>query len=475
MRRKTPKTEWLKCNESSAYFIDNFVQIYDAVEGDWIFFDLWPVQFEVVEKLENSLLLVILKARQEGLTWLVLSYILWLMIFRPVATALLFSRRDKEAVHMLTDRLKEMYKRLPRWMQTKSILQDNDHEWLLSNGSVARAFPTTAGDSYTATIVLVDEADLVPDLNQLMRAVKPTIDAGGRMILLSRADKSKPESEFKKIYRAAKQSITSWSSIFLPWHARPDRTDKWYEEQKVEIQARTGSLDDLHEQYPATDTEALSPRVLDKRISPLWLEDCFVEVKEVFPIKAPAIPNLVIYEAYVSTQEYCIGADIAEGNPTSNDSALTVIRKDTGEEVAKLNGRYQPSTFAAHTDAIGRYYGNALVMPERNNHGHAFILWLQDNSPLEILRGHDGKPGWLSSSKGKTILYDAGADAFRSGETVIHSFETFTQLASVEGSTLRAPEGLLEDLADSYCLSLVGLLAPRGLRVGANPMANYRG
>lgn len=473
MQRET--REWCKCDESSAYFIDNYVQIYDAVEGDWIPFNLWPIQFDVVEKLESSLLLVILKARQEGLTWLILSFILWLMIFRPVATALLFSRRDKEAVHMLTGRLKEMYKRLPRWLQVRSILQDNEHEWLLSNGSVARAFPTTAGDSYTATIVLVDEADLVPDLNQLMRAVKPTIDAGGRMILLSRADKSKPESEFKRIYRAARQRITTWSSIFLPWHARPDRTNEWYEAQKVEIQARTGSLDDLHEQYPATDTEALAPRVLDKRISPLWLEQCYSEVKEVFPVKAPSIPNLVIYEAYVSNQEYCIGADLAEGNPTSNDSALTVLRKDTGGEVARLNGRYQPSTFAAHVDVIGTYYGCASVMPERNNHGHAFILWMRDNSLLDILRGHDGDPGWLSSSKGKTLLYDAGADAFRHKETILHSFETYTQLASVEGSTLLAPEGLHEDLADSYCLALVGFLVGGGLHVGTNPMAGYRG
>lgn len=476
MQRKTNEViEWLKCDASPAYFIDNYVQIYDAVESDWIPFKLWPVQFDVVEKLENSLLLVILKARQEGLTWLILSFVLWLMIFRSVATALLFSRRDTEAVHMLTDRLKEMYKRLPRFLQVRSILQDNDHEWQMSNGSVARAFPTTAGDSYTATIVLVDEADLVPDLNQLMRAVKPTIDAGGRMILLSRADKSTPESEFKKIYRAARQATNPWSSIFLPWYARPDRDKVWYDEQKVEIQARTGSLDDLHEQYPATDTEALSPRVLDKRISPLWLQDCFSEKEEVSPVKAPAIPGLVIYEAYVSNQEYCIGADLAEGNPTSNDSALTVLRKGTGEEVAKLNGKYQPSTFAAHVDAIGRYYGHALVMPERNNHGHAFILWLQDHSPLEILRGHDGKPGWLSSSKGKTILYDAGADAFRNRETALHSFETFTQLASVEGSTLRAPEGLPEDLADSYCLALAGFLVPSGLHVGVSPIASYRG
>lgn len=376
---------------------------------------------------------------------------------------------------MLTDRLKEMYKRLPRFLQARAVIQDNDHEWLLSNGSVARAFPTTAGDSYTASAVLVDEADLVPDLNRLMRAVKPTIDAGGQMVLLSRSDKSKPESEFKKVYRGAKSGENGWRHVFLPWYDRPDRTREWYEAQRIDIESRTGSLDDLHEQYPATDTEALSPRVLDKRISPLWLEKCYREVKPIDPVGAPSLPGLVIYQAYITQQQYQVGVDPAEGNPTSDDSAITVLREGTGEEVAKLKGKFQPSTLAAYADALGTYYGDASLMVERNNHGHAVILWLRDNSVLDVLRGHDGKPGWLSSSKGKAMLYDAGADAFRHRETILHSFDTYTQLQSIEGGTLLAPEGLLDDLADSYCLALVGSLYIGTMQEGPNPMAGHRG
>lgn len=472
-------SERIKCAISPAYFINEYCQIYDAIIGDWIPFKLWPAQFDVVDKLEEDRLLVILKARQEGLTWLCLAFALWLMLFRPAATVLLFSRRDTEATHMLQERLKRMYDRLPDWLKVKSIEKSSAHEWLFSNGSAAMAFPTTAGDSYTASMVLVDEADLVQDLNMLMRAVKPTIDAGGRMILLSRSDKSKPESEFKKIYRAAKQGLNGWGQIFLPWHARPDRDAAWYEAQKLDIQVRTGALDDLHEQYPATDTEALSPRVLDKRISPIWLEQCYQEIAPLanIPHKAPSIPGLVIYAARISNLSYGVGMDPAEGNPTSDDSALSVIRIDNGDEVAKLRGKFQPSVFAAYADQIGQYYCNASILPERNNHGHAVILWLQDNSPLAILRGHDGNPGWLSSSKGKALLYDAAADAFRNRETRLHSFDTFTQLSSIEGSTLLAPEGLMDDLADSYCLALV---AANGfysgtLQVGASPIEGYRG
>ena len=202
--------EWLKCSESPAYFVDNYCRIYDAIERDWIGFRLWSLQADALTTIFNNLLIVILKARQLGMTWLVLAFALWLMLFRPASTILLFSRRDTESVHLLSDRLKGMYRRLPRWMQARAIIEDNDHEFQLSNGSVARAFPTTAGDSYTASLAIVDEADLIPDLGQLMRSVKPTIDAGGRMILLSRSEKSKPQSEFKNVYRAAKQKLNDW-------------------------------------------------------------------------------------------------------------------------------------------------------------------------------------------------------------------------------------------------------------------------
>jgi hypothetical protein len=152
-------------------------------------------------------------------------------------------------------------------------------------------------------------------------------------------------------------------------------------------------------------------------------------------------------------RSYVLGADPAEGNPTSDDSALTVLDRDSGEEVASLAGKLQPSTLAAHIDTIGKWYHNAAVLVERNNHGHAVLLWLREHSPLVQVPGHDGHPGWLSNAKGKALLYDTAADAFRERETRLHNFVTFTQLASIEGSTLRAPEGEADDRADSYALA----------------------
>jgi len=205
--------EWLTCAGSPLYFLHRYARIYDALVGDWVSFALWPAQASTLQTFRDCKLVVVLKARQLGMTWLALGYALWRMLFHPAATVLLFSRRDDEAIDLLDFRLKGMYRRLPAWMRVRGVALDSKHEWTLSNGSRAKAMPTTAGDSYSATFVLVDEADLVPDLDRLMASVRPTIDAGGTLALVSRADKSKPNSLFKAIYRAAVAGLNSYTPV----------------------------------------------------------------------------------------------------------------------------------------------------------------------------------------------------------------------------------------------------------------------
>jgi hypothetical protein len=473
--------EVTKCRKSFAYFCDTRCQILSDTGrgGEWIRFRLWPEQRRVAGLLQEHRLVVVLKSRQVGLTWLAVAFSLWLLLFHPIATVLLFSRRDDEATDLLAVRLRGMHDRLPDWLKASGSLTANDHVWQLVSGSRALAFPTTAGDSYTATLAVVDEADLVPDLDRLMRAVKPTTDGGGRMILLSRADKAQPMSPFKRIYSTARLGQNEWVPVFLPWNARPDRDAAWFEGQRRDSLARTGAVDDLHEQYPDTDAEALAPRSLDKRLPAEWLKRCYLPQEPLSgPFhhlhKPPAIPGLVVYALPAAGRRYVIGADPAEGNPTSDDSALAVLDVDSREEVACLAGRFEPATFAAYLDTVGRYYGRARVMLERNNHGHAVLLWLRDHSDLVCLGGHDGRMGWLSNTKGKPLLYDWAGEVLRDGEAVIHGLETFSQLASVEGSTLRAPEGQPDDLAMAFVLAVMGslrMLALNSSEVDQGPCA----
>ena len=134
-----------------------------------------------------------------------------------------------------------------------------------------------------------------------------------------------------------------------------------------------------------------------------------------------------------------------------------MLDAETWAQVAELTGKIEPSTFAGYLDELGRWYNSADVMAERNNHGHLLIRELQRLGNLRVLEGYDGKPGWLSTVKGKPLLYGLLADAVRDGACRICGSETAAQLASIEASTLRAPEGLHDDRADAFALAVAAL------------------
>jgi hypothetical protein len=469
IRKLTPYQlrEKRKCRKSAVYFIMNYVKIYSANNdigsggtGTWIPFTLWVEQIQTLDMFIQFLLVIVLKARQLGLTWLALAYALWLMLFRPAATILIFSRRDDEAKYLLSDeRLKGMYNALPEWLKDE-VTKSDHHVWTLANGSTAKAFPTSGGDSYTATLAIVDEADLIDNLGKLLTSVKPTIDAGGKLFLISRVDKSKPQSLFKKMYVAAKQGLTSWKSIFLSWNVRPERTVEWYEQVKRDTLENTGTLDDLWEMYPANDAEALAARTADKRFLPTHLLNCYQTRKpltdqELLLHGCPALPGFRVYVPVKVGNRYVVGCDPAEGNPSSNDTGVVVLDYFTGETCAVMQGKIEPSTTAVYVDRIGRYYNDAAALILRNNHGHAVLLKLKEIGTTEIINGPDGRPGYQENERTKTYMFDIAADSFRDMECMIYDFVTYSQLTSIEGNSLAAPEGELDDMASSCITALL--------------------
>jgi hypothetical protein len=454
--------EIVLCAHDRSYFINEYVQIYDKVAKGWIPFRLWDAQEDFLETLTDSRKVITLKARQLGISWLSLAFGLHEMLFRPIAEFLIFSFKENEASYLLgEERLKGMYKRLPMFLQASEVVVDKATQFKLSNGSVARAFSRNGGDGYAATLAMVDEADLLPKLQTLLNRVSPTVAEGGRLLMISRSDKGNPESDFKGIYKAAKKGANEWTPMFIPWHAHPMRDEAWYEAACADAMENTGALDDVYEQYPATDTEALAPRTLDKRIPPMWIEKVYEERRpladedwEHLSPNLAALGGVQIYELPGEKREYRIGVDTAEGNPNSDDSAAIVVDRKTGEQVAKVVGKHEPEDFARYIGWLSVLYREAPALVERNNHGHAVIMKCnQEGTPL--LDGEDGKTGWLSNRYGKVRLYDELALTIKYRNCAIASFRTMTQVQGIDARTLRAPDGQMDDEADAYALAQV--------------------
>jgi len=450
-----PRQAWLQALTDVTAFVQRHVHLYNATAQAWLPFRLWPAQVDVLRAFAAQRLLVVLKARQLGMSWLVLAYALWVITFQAPAIVLLFSLREAEAVELLM-RLRGMYDRLPAFLRARGVVQSTPTTWTLSTGSRVLAFSTRGGRSYTASIAIVDEADYVPDLGGFLNAVKPTIDAGGKLFLISTSDKKTPDSTFKNLYRAAAQGLGDYRAVFLPWSANPSRDTAWYARTKAEMYAQRGTDDDFYAEYPSTAEEALAPETLDRRFPWLWIKAVLTTLD---PIDAstPPLPGLVVYAAPVPDHTYVIGADPAEGNPNSDDSAACVLDASDWSQVAVMVGKVEPTQFAHNLEGLATYYHDAGLLVERNNHGHAVLRELEDSYAL-VLTGHDDKPGWLTNIRGKPLLMDLAAQALRDAAVTLTDSETANQLATIEASTLRAAGGLHDDRALAFALAVAALV-----------------
>ncbi len=450
-------TEIARCRASVVYFIWTYCRLRDRQAKAVVPFHLWPQQARSLKIMVESQFSIHLKARQTGYSSLVVARAVHLALFQPGAVILLFSRGIRESKDLIR-RFKAMVGSLPDWMKPAMYPTDATQELELSNGSRLISFASrgSGGDSYTADLAIVDEADLIADLNELLEGLEPTVAASGQLIMLSRVDKSKPNSAFKAVYRAAVAGENEYAHSFTPWFAKPGRTQKWYEIQKRNTETRTGALDDLWSNYPATPEEALAPRTLDKRLPFKWLNQCFEAMPElpltVTPFAGLA-GNLRVYELPRRGEEYIGGMDVAEGNPNSDDSVICMMNRRTLRQVAILVGKYEPSVLATYGARISEWYNRAWLNIERNNHGFAAIDEAR-RLRCRILAGRDNKLGWWTDLRGKSFMYDAVAESVRCASCTIVDKQTLEQLSIIENGSLSAPEGNSRN-SDTYAAQVV--------------------
>ncbi len=445
-----------KCSISPHYFVNSYCQILDAYTREWIYFRLYQCQRYILDVFWKEQYSIHLKTRQVGISTLASAYYLWLMLFESNAFCIMLSRGEREATALLGDRFKPMFWRLPQFMKPLKIVKESQQEIKFSTGNSILSIPTSAGDSYTARAVLIDEAALVyrsrTPLSQVLLNVGPTIDAGGQLALVSKADKSRPNSTYNGIFIDAIQNKNKYFPVFIPWHAVPNRTERFYQEQKAISLSIDGTTDSLLESYPATWEEALQAKESDKRF-PVDLINMAYE--GAYPLEEAGldITGLVMFREPEEGELYIITCDPAEGNPHSDPSVAHVYNWETGEQMAYFEAVMDVPIFTSYVAMIADHY-KAGVFPERNNHGHSMINLIKSGAygNVRLLTGPDStknikKFGYFTSQKSKAVGYVELAKLMRDGEIIIHSDETKRQLSDLEGSTLRAPEGAHDDHA----------------------------
>jgi hypothetical protein len=197
--------------------------ILDVDQQGKVKFDLFDYQRETLKTFLDRRYVIVLKARQLGLTTLADAYALWLLLFRPGSNILLVSK-DQPTADKALDLLKFMFRFLPRWMAPRipELEVDSAREmvWRHPNGLksriVSRPATKTVGAGETATLVMWDEAALASYQDESLRSLMPTTDAGGSMIVFSTARGG--HNTFARLYRDAEAGRSEFAPVFHPWH-----------------------------------------------------------------------------------------------------------------------------------------------------------------------------------------------------------------------------------------------------------------
>lgn len=259
-------------------FIDRYVVIDDTQDhGDGLGmmpFALWPAQRDLLHDIAHEPRLLILKARQLGISWLVCAYALWLCLAKPGRVVLAFSKGQSEA-NELTRRVTVMYERLPERLRATlpAFVKANTEEIAWANGSRFTSMPATpsAGRTFTASLAIMDEAAFMLYADKLYTALKPTVDGGGALIVLSTANGR--GNLFGTLVERARTGAGRFAFRFLPWHARPGRDAAWY--AATEAEAIDSSL--MRQEYPATPDEAFEATEINAFLPTIALWDACQE------------------------------------------------------------------------------------------------------------------------------------------------------------------------------------------------------
>ena len=430
--------------------------------------ELWPHLLDLVETLLLERLIVILKARQVGVSWLLAAYALWTVLYHRAAIVLMISKGQDEAAELL-GKAKFIHAHLPLPMQGK-IGIDNGREYAFPGVyTKIMALPSTegAGRSETASVVMQDEADYHDHLDVNFTAVKPTIDAGGQLIQASTSNKIKVLSLFKQLYRGSPDN--GWVKRFFPWHCRPGRDEEWYRQTRDNVPVTQTLSPDLYmeQEYPSTEEEALSPSraagFFDADALLGMLDDC-TEPRQQRVGKTESTGHswkVSIWRKPVVAAKYVAGGDLCWGE-TGAYSCLTVVDWQTGEQVAEMHGRLPEDEMAQEAFNLCTEYNKAYLGVENNGEGVNVVnklvelgygkrMFYEDREAKE-----PKKPGWNTNSSTRPVMLGELAETVRNLQIRPRSREAVGEMLSfIRNEKLRPEhsEGAYDDRVMSWAIA----------------------
>lgn len=460
---------------------------------------------------------IVLKPRQIGFSTLEMARDIWFFLTRPGARVVVVvqSMTTHEAAKSVSTTMRTMLDGLVREGASLEFRTDSATEWTLGDRSLriieagaSEAAATKKGRGGTISRLHITETAFYEfaeeTLNALLECV-PGPEYGTEIV--SESTPNGAGGVFHEQYVAAAAGRSGYAAHFFPWFWQEEyRTEldpgevvvpttpaeraqlardpllsaeqlKWY---RWKIAEKRGNADLVAQEYPTDPETAFLVRggsFFDRDATTALLH----KTRE--PIAIEMGGALRVWARAEAGVRYVVAADPSEG--TGGDpGAAGVYRRDTGAHVATLHGQLQTWRMGELLSDIGHAYNDAMVVVERNNHGHAVLQSLQyasnDRKPYRnIYMGRDDKPGWLSTETSRAAALEALESAIRKGEWTTPDRavlgELFTFVINPRTGKAEGAPGAHDDMVIMAAIAHDILIRARPMRlVSSTPRPAYR-
>ena len=363
--KKLIRSEYVKCAKDPVYFMKKYCTIQHPIKGK-IPFHLWEFQEKTLKDFKGHKLNVILKARQLGMSTLIAGYSLWMMTFHEDKNILVIATKQDTAKNLVT-KVRVMHANLPTWLK-QSCVEDNKLSLRYRNGSQVKAVASSdeAGRSEALSLLVLDEAAFIENIDRIWAAASQTLSTGGQCITLSTPNGV--GNWFHKTWMDAEDGMSGWNFIKLHWSIHPERGEEW----------RTKQDTLLGPSLAAQECDCSFITSGQTVIDGIIIED-YRETQVREPIERRGFDsNMWVWEYPDYSKNYVVSADVSRGDG-SDFSAFHVIDIEQMEQVAEYKGKIGTKDFGNMCVSVATEYNKALLIVENNNIGWSAIQTIIDS------------------------------------------------------------------------------------------------
>lgn len=476
------------------YFSKNALKIRTK-DAQVIPFTLNEAQKRLLEIIEQQMAtegrvrVIVLKARQLGLSTMIGGWLYSRVSQQPAQKALVLAHRA-DSTAALFDLTKRFHDNCPDALRpsTKySSKRELKFDRLDSGYAVATAGGEAIARGETFTLAHLSEAAFYPKstAKEVISGLLDAIPNARGTAVFVESTANGVSGPFYDAWQAAVRGESGYVPLFIPWFVDPN-----YREEVPEGFERTPTEQDLVERFALDDAQLMFRRrkVAEKGLE-LWQQEYPSTADEAFlttgrpvfnsqqlaaladkaplPMYSMGLVNetiqkdprgeLLVYREFDPKETYTIAADVAMG-VRGGDYSVAQVLDSKKRQVAVFRAHIHPDYFATTLAALGYYYNTALIAVESNHHGLLTCTRLSKDLSYpafwtEVV--HDKiddrdtvNLGFRTTVKSKPLIIDQLRASMRECEIELNDRQTIQEMLTfivTDTGAMEAEEGCYDD------------------------------